>query len=148
MNQVDWNTVASYARGIWAVAGPLIGVLIGAYVANRNQRKHWIADNKKEEYREVLVAMNKTIAAYINAKMSADNLTAWHQANPQVRTSLAETMESRIFIAPVLKRLELDKKFFAAFDTVPVDKDFPSLLKQVDGLCDELRDAASKDIGI
>jgi hypothetical protein len=47
---MNWNIVAGYAKSIWAVAGPLLDVLVGAYIANRNQRKHWIADCKKETW--------------------------------------------------------------------------------------------------
>jgi hypothetical protein len=36
------------------VAGPLVGIFIGAYIANLNQIRHWVADNKREESRGFL----------------------------------------------------------------------------------------------
>jgi hypothetical protein len=145
---MNWPVFEAYVKGVWAVAGPLVGVLIGAYIANRNQRMQWIEDNKKEEYREVLAAMNKTIAAYVNAGFAANDLTEWHNANPHIRVSLEEVMESRLFIAGVLKRLDLDKRFFEALDTLVDARDRPGFLKEVDMLCNALREAASEDIGL
>lgn len=54
MKQETWKEIHDSLRGAWAVLGPLLGVFIGAYIANRNQRKHWVAENKKQEYRELL----------------------------------------------------------------------------------------------
>src|SRR5271168_4199164 len=54
---MNWPIVGGYAKNVWAVAGPLVGVLIGAYISNRNQRKQWIADHKRVEYQTLLSAM-------------------------------------------------------------------------------------------
>jgi hypothetical protein len=43
--------------GAWSVVGPLFGVLLGALLTGRNQRVKWIADSKKEEYRELLTTL-------------------------------------------------------------------------------------------
>jgi hypothetical protein len=144
---MNWSIFAEYVKSIWAVAGPLLGVLVGAYIANRNQRTHWISDNKKEEYRELLAAMSKTIAAYMNAKLSGNDIVAWHNANPQIRMSLAEVMESRIFIGSVVKRLDLDNRFFTALHA-PSENKLGEFFTQCDLLCAELLEAAFKDLGI
>jgi hypothetical protein len=50
----------------WSAVGPLLGVLVGAYIANRNQRKQWLLDNKKEEYRELLSALSTAFLALLD----------------------------------------------------------------------------------
>ncbi len=45
--------IAKVVMAIWTAVGPLVGVFVGAYIANRNQRKHWVGNCKKEEYREL-----------------------------------------------------------------------------------------------
>ncbi|MHB8215697.1 MAG: hypothetical protein ACYDDS_06410 [Candidatus Sulfotelmatobacter sp.] len=92
--------------------------------------------------------MNKTIAAYVNAGFAANDLTDWHNANPQIRVSLEEVMASRLFIAGVLDKLDLDKRFFDALDTLVDAGERPRFLKEVDTLCNALLEAASKDIGL
>ena len=58
-----WELIAKVASAVWPSVTGLVGVLIGAYIANRNQRKHWIADNKKREYQELLTAMSRAFNA-------------------------------------------------------------------------------------
>ncbi|GEM_PF-6825166 len=50
------TTVRLYAT--WAAIGPLVGVVIGAWLARRSQHRQWVRDSKKAEYREVLDALS------------------------------------------------------------------------------------------
>jgi hypothetical protein len=42
---------------IWAAIGPMVGLLAGHLLSRSSQRKHWIADCKKQEYGELLRAL-------------------------------------------------------------------------------------------
>jgi hypothetical protein len=42
---------------IWAAIGPIVGLLAGHLLSRSSQRKHWIADCKKQEYGELLRAL-------------------------------------------------------------------------------------------
>lgn len=44
----------------WSVIGPLVGVLIGAWLARSWQRKQWVLDGKKAEYRELLSILSES----------------------------------------------------------------------------------------
>lgn len=44
---------------IWAVVGPLLGVAVGHYLVRSWERKRWLADNRKDEYRRVLAGLTK-----------------------------------------------------------------------------------------
>jgi hypothetical protein len=58
MNEVSlmplWVTIA---LTIWGVIGPFAGILAGHVLSRSSQRKHWIADCKKQEYGELLRAL-------------------------------------------------------------------------------------------
>jgi len=56
-----WKAVGASAGVIWSAVGPLMGVCLGAYIASRNQRKQWLLDNKRQEYRELLTALTNGI---------------------------------------------------------------------------------------
>lgn len=43
---------------VWAALGPLIGVIVGGLLTAWWQRRQWILDNKKAEYRELLDALS------------------------------------------------------------------------------------------
>jgi hypothetical protein len=52
------HQIAAHFYPMWAVVGPLVGVVIGAWLTARWQRKKWILDNKTSEYRSILDALN------------------------------------------------------------------------------------------
>jgi hypothetical protein len=68
---LDWNVVAGYATGVWAVGGPLLGVLLGAKIAVRNLRKQRISDHKREEYRELLSAVSEGLVEFTRLQQVA-----------------------------------------------------------------------------
>ena len=53
---------------IWAVAGPLIGVVLGGYLSRMWQREQWVLDNKKQEYRELMTALTRTYGLFAQYK--------------------------------------------------------------------------------
>ena len=42
---------------VWAIVGPLVGILLGSWLTTKNQRRHWLLDNKRSEYRELLTTI-------------------------------------------------------------------------------------------
>jgi hypothetical protein len=52
-----WGTISTEVGRAWKYAGPLVGVLIGGWITSRNQRKQWLRDTRKQEYRELLGAL-------------------------------------------------------------------------------------------
>lgn len=44
---------------MWAAVGPLAGIVIGHYLTRSWQREQRIADNEKEEFRNLLAALNR-----------------------------------------------------------------------------------------
>jgi len=58
-----WLTLA---LAIWAALGPVIGILIAHYLLRSWQRRQWLADNRKEEYRKLLAALNRVNMALVN----------------------------------------------------------------------------------
>jgi uncharacterized protein YneF (UPF0154 family) len=45
---------------IWGALGPLVGVLVGAWLARSWQWKQWVLENKKSEYRELIGVLSKS----------------------------------------------------------------------------------------
>ena len=149
---VNWNILSAYAKGIWAVAGPLVGVFVGAYIASRNQRKHWIADNKKEEYKELLAALSRAITASFahRSKLSLHGPTGDQLSStfPKEVVDVAEAIQTRIFIAPVVTDLKVLRRWHAALQ-IPIlgEKSNADFSHVVGELLDNIREAARKDVG-
>jgi len=51
-----WVTVLVY---VWAPIGPIVGIGFGHWLIRSWERKRWIADNRKEEYRRILAGLTK-----------------------------------------------------------------------------------------
>jgi hypothetical protein len=44
---------------IWVPIGPLMGIVVGHYLTRSWQHRQWIADNQKEEYKNLLGGFNR-----------------------------------------------------------------------------------------
>ena len=53
MNAHTLETIGSLLGKTWGVVGPLLGVVIGAWLARSWQRKHWLLESKKAKYRKL-----------------------------------------------------------------------------------------------
>jgi len=103
---------------VWAIVGPLVGILLGSWLTTRNQRRQWLLDNKRSEYRELL-----TTIADAGSKL----LVFWGR-NPVVASGeeqfmIGETARqsvdviyNRLFIADEVKRLDVLKRWEDAID--------------------------------
>jgi hypothetical protein len=53
MNAQTLETTGSLLGKTWGVVGPLVGVVIGVWLARSWQHKRWLLESKKAEYREL-----------------------------------------------------------------------------------------------
>jgi len=54
-------STAEGLKAVWASVGPLVGVLVGALLARSWDRRKWINENRKQEYRELLTTLTSVI---------------------------------------------------------------------------------------
>jgi hypothetical protein len=47
------NQWVALIHGTWFAVGPLVGVVVGGYLTIWNQKRHWVMDNKRAEYRKL-----------------------------------------------------------------------------------------------
>jgi hypothetical protein len=88
---------------VWAAIGPLVGVIIGAWLTSRWQRKQWVLDNKAREYREALDALNTYRRALLShlatqaGAVQAMNAGQTVMALAQSQVHLDSVLADRIF---------------------------------------------------
>ncbi len=141
-------TVATIILAIWAALGPLVGVYIGAYIANRNQKRQWLSTCKKEEYSGLISALTKSMMIYIELRAFLVARGPEEQRSEAAAlSSFGETARNRIFIAPTVKCLDVVNRWHDATRAVERDRDLNAFGASVGKLLDEIRDAAVKDIG-
>lgn len=98
--------IFSHGKDIWAAAGPFVGILIGAYIADRSARKHWFADNKKQEYRELVTALVVAFNAMVRRIDSPQNAES-RQALVDKEDVAPITISDRLFIRDDVARLKI-----------------------------------------
>ena len=52
-----FSVIREIAQALWNALGPLAGVLLGVWLTWHWQHKHWVLDNKRAEYRQLLDAL-------------------------------------------------------------------------------------------
>jgi len=143
---MNWTVFAAYAKGIWAAVGPLLGVLVGAYIANRNQRQHWLADCKKEEYRELLTAMTTGLATFIRAKGNVIPAGERDRAVADSWSNVMESIHNKIFIAPQIERLSIFTLWADALGSFKQGNPTGPSMELLGKMLRDLRDAARNDL--
>jgi hypothetical protein len=147
-NPTEHGNLAATGMAVWAAVGPLIGVVIGAYIANRNQRQHWISSCKKEEYSELVSALTKAMMKYIETRAYLVARGPEEQRTEAAAlASVGETARNRIFIAPTVKRLNVVVRWHDATRALERGGNLDAFAGTVGKLLDEIRDAAIEDIG-
>jgi hypothetical protein len=97
-----WSTIV---LSIWSAVGSLVGVWFGGHIAQRSQREHWVADNKRQEYRDLLTDITDAYLLVMrnSAPMVAYSPEEQKERDDAERKSL-ETVRNRLFINDALER--------------------------------------------
>jgi hypothetical protein len=94
----------------WRAIGPLVGVLVGGWITSRNQRRHWFADNKRAEYRELLEQITKCMIESL--ELSRDPHNRDQMARFHTGLVVATIMiESRLFVSETLRKLKISNRW-------------------------------------
>jgi hypothetical protein len=133
---------------IWAIVGPLIGILLGSWLTTRNQRRHWLLDNKRSEYRELLTSISD----------AGSKLLVFWGSNPVVATGeqqfmIGETARqsvdviyNRLFILHEVEKLNLLKRWEDAIDGLRRSHDVNAFGRLMDQIMNDIRRAAITDL--
>ena len=97
-----WKELASYASKAWSAVGPLVGILIGAWLARSSDRKRWLADNRKEECRELVRSISHASALALDIDFGRPRAEA-----DEAYIQTVQTFKDRIFIADDIAKKNL-----------------------------------------
>jgi hypothetical protein len=97
-----WKAIAEYSGKVWTALGPLVGVLIGAWLTRTGDRKKWERENRKEECRELITAISHAATLQINVGNGTSERQVYEAYLESVRT-----FHDRIFIAKDIEGTKL-----------------------------------------
>jgi hypothetical protein len=124
---VQPETLKSLGEGLktaWASVGPLVGVIIGAMLTRAWDRRKWINENRKQEYRELLTTLTSACTALIdNTQAIVQSPAEQISARDEYFKSL-RVLQDRIFIAHDIGKMNLFDRWGAAMKDLQATKDF------------------------
>jgi hypothetical protein len=121
-----------------------MGILLGSWLATKNQRRHWILDNKRDEYRELLTAISdagSNLIVHFAVNRIAVRGGEEFRTGEIARKSV-DVMYNRLFIAKTVEELGIIKRWEDAITVLQETHDVSNFSKLMDGIMHDIRRAA------
>jgi len=130
---------------IWAAVGPLIGVLLGAHLAAQAQKRHWILDSMKEEYRELLSTLSQTFnfLREYHAPMVGHGPEEQRAEHAEQLMALA-VIGDRVFISGEVKRIDVLNRWRRAVHQLENHLNSATFAKSVGEILADITESAKK----
>lgn len=120
----DLKATGEALKSAWAVVAPIVGILIGWLLTRSWDRRKWINENRKQEYRELLTALTNACTVLIDNVQTvvhshAEQSLAWDEYLKSLRV-----LQDRIFIASEIAKMNLFDRWGNAVKELTETKDF------------------------
>ena len=127
---------------IWAAVGPLLGLVVGAWLQARGQHQQWRRDNVRQECRELLGQLSVNLFAFVDWRKSiagrdvGPQAAIFAQQYSDAVLDLHRNFGSRILIADELKKANIRIRWEAT--TGGFDGDLKKLNAEYEKLAEEI----------
>ena len=141
------ETIWSFAVRAWSGIGPLIGVLIGAWLTRSWQRKQWALENKKAEWRELISTLSESFRCIVkNWPHGVITAVSREDARETLEAEVAgqRIIEDRIFIDTQLRERQIHDRWALLVG----ERDFNRVCNYWKDLRNDLVRMAHKDLHI
>jgi hypothetical protein len=102
----------------WSGIGPLIGALIGSWLTRSWQRKQWLLESRKAEYRELMSVLSESANCILNnsQRLAVQGMGTIKSGEQERQSDEAATrghriIEDRIFMADTVAREKIDERW-------------------------------------
>lgn len=132
---------------VWAIAGPLVGILLGGWLTTKNQRKLWLLDHRRAEYRELLTTLSdwRSHCAIAPAAGDSGMTPRHHRLMSEATRKLANVVANRLFIAAEVKRIGIEERCGDAYAALKEGCDGRAFENDLGRIMDDIRKAAHQD---
>ena len=137
--------IVTIILAVWAAVGPLVGIYMGHRLLRFQQRRQWLADNRIQEWREVITTLTKSLVL-ITQFDAARNLSTVEEkkaAMPAVldaRAVALSVLNNRLFIGKEVRHHQMFDRWKKAVDEFETDHDpgkFGTMLGELTNLIGE-----------
>jgi hypothetical protein len=121
-----------------------MGILLGSWLSTKNQRTHWILDNKRDEYRELLTTIadagSNLIVHYGTSPIAVSGQEEFRIG--EIARRSVDVIYNRLFIAKAVADLGIMKRWQDAISALDKNHDATNFSHLMDGIVHDLRGAA------
>jgi hypothetical protein len=132
---------------IWAAIGPMVGLLTGHLLSRSSQRKHWIADCKKQEYGELLRALMRhhfLLEDYLGSPGPMVGELERHIKEREEEAAIV--IKNRIFLRRQIESLGLYERWGRSIKEFRKTQDVPAFSGSFDELQEAIWNEVKKDL--
>lgn len=111
---MDWQHSEKLIGAVWTAIGPLIGVLVGAVLTRSWDRRKWINDCRKQEFRELIDAISDAATALMARRIHLETHTITQEMMDEgtaKNNQALRIMKSRLFISRDMVELDLFERW-------------------------------------
>jgi hypothetical protein len=141
------ETLLSFAVRAWSGVGPLVGVLIGAWLTRSWQRKQWVLEGKKAEYRELISTLSESFHCIVKNWPAGLVTAVSHETlreTLEAEVAGQRVVEDRIFIENQLRAAQIRDRWAL----LAAEHDYNRICTYWKDLHDTLVKMARSDLGI
>lgn len=137
------TAVSLVATGIGVVSA-LSGVYLGQRMSRTGQREQWLMDERKEEFRELIVGLEESMRSEVEYAIYTSKYTDEERRLLSRKTSDFYTIvRTRIFTANEVKIIDVYERWREALDDHRSEGDIDVLRSRYEALLKDLVDAAT-----
>jgi hypothetical protein len=124
---------------LWSFAGPLVGIFVGAYLTRRWQREQRIADNKTQEFKNLLMALTS-----LNNKVVKEGGIPNDPDDSAEAENLVMVSETCLYISDFLAKSRVIGNLLDALKILEADRNLSAFLVKYHKITNIIRTAAKE----
>lgn len=147
MPQQTLNWLVKIAPSLWPVVTLLIGIYVGGKVTSKNQRKYWILDNKRAEYRRLISVLTSAASKMIlfeGGRSGGYEGIELKRMQEAARRS-ANVIYSRLFISEEVSRLDILARWIKCTTALRQSRDMNTFRTELDSLIHDIKGEALRN---
>lgn len=138
MQPEAWKQIGEFLKSSLPVLGSLIGVYVGAKLSRSGERKQWLNDCRKDEFKELVTTLTRASMALIK---QYDKV---HAASPYMRS--LQTLKDRIFIADDLGKMKIFERWTDSIQALNATEQYDAFERTAEEIRNDLVQAAKQPL--
>ena len=139
------NVSLTTGLAIWAAMGPIIGIGFGHALTRSWARTQWLRDQRKDEFRELIMTLDDAMRALIERGNVMQDVTSGERLERTRRMSdFYQIVRTRIFTAVDMRKLDVEERWREAVNNYKSDGEGEMFYSHYQSLMDALVKAAMR----